>query len=76
MLTYAEPEMTTLVKQAMGFNFLPPSLGQRITDSVVELIRTKRVRPVVGQEVAFEDIPAAITALANRETIGRTIVSV
>jgi NADPH2:quinone reductase len=76
MLSYAPPELSTLVKQAMGFNFLPPSLGQHITDSVIELVRANRVHPVVGQEVRFEDIPAAITAMANRETIGRTIVNV
>jgi NADPH2:quinone reductase len=76
MLTYAVPEVSTMVKQAMGFNFLPRELGQRITDSVVELVRAKRVRAVIGQEVPFEDVPAAITAMASRETVGRTIVSV
>jgi NADPH2:quinone reductase len=76
MLVYADPDMTTLVKQAMGFNFMSPELGQHITDSVVELVRTERVRPVVGQVVQFEEIPAAIEAMGNRETTGRTIVMV
>ena len=34
----------------------------------------KKLRPVIGRVVAFEEIPAAIEAMANRETIGRTIV--
>ena len=34
----------------------------------------KKVKPVVGRVVAFEEIPAAIEAMANRETVGRTIV--
>ena len=65
-----------MVKQAMGFNFLSRQLGQQITDSVVELVRSQRVRPVIGQVVEFDDVPAAIEAMANRQTTGRTIVSV
>ena len=34
------------------------------------------IKPVVGETVAFDDLPAAIEAMANRETIGRTIVKV
>jgi NADPH:quinone reductase len=76
LLAYAEPEIATMVKQARGFNFLSREIGQQITDSVVELVRTNAVRPVVGEVVPFEEIPTAIEALANRETTGRTIVSV
>jgi hypothetical protein len=32
------------------------------------------VRAVVGSVVEFEDVPEAIEAMANRETVGRTIV--
>jgi NADPH:quinone reductase len=75
LLAYAQPEVAAAVKQAMGFNFLPRQLGQQITDAVVELVRAKHVRPVIGQVVPFEGIPAAIEAMANRETTGRTIVT-
>jgi NADPH2:quinone reductase len=75
MLVYADPEVVTMVKQARGFNFMSRLLGQHITDSVVELVRTRRVRPVIGQVVRFDDVPAAIDAMANRKTTGRTIVS-
>ena len=34
----------------------------------------KKLRPVVGSVVAFEEIPAAIEAMASRQTVGRTIV--
>jgi hypothetical protein len=34
----------------------------------------KELRAVVGRVVEFEEIPAAIEAMANRETVGRTIV--
>ena len=73
LLAYAQPDVATMVKQAMGFNFLSRDLGEQITRSVVELVLAKRVRPVVGSVVGFEEIPAAITAMANRETVGRTI---
>ena len=75
LLSYAEPEFAAMLKQLMGFNFLPRETGQRITDSIVELVRAGRVRPVIGQQVGFEAIPEAIVAMANRETTGRTIVS-
>ena len=34
------------------------------------------MKPVIGDVVEFDDLPAAIEAMANRETIGRTIVRV
>jgi NADPH:quinone reductase len=74
LLAYAEPDFAAMVKTAMGFNFLPRSVGERITDSVVELVRAGRVHAVIGQRVGFEDIPDAITAMVDRGTTGRTIV--
>jgi len=74
MLVYADPGVAAMVKQARGLNFMSRQLGQQITDSVVELVRAKHVRPVIGHVVQFEDIPVAIEAMANRETTGRTIV--
>jgi NADPH:quinone reductase-like Zn-dependent oxidoreductase len=73
LLAYAEAEIATMVKQAMGFNFLPRELGEEITRSVVDLVLAGRVRAVVGSVVDFEEIPAAITAMANRETVGRVV---
>jgi len=76
LLAYAQPDVATMVKQAVGFNFLPRDLGQRITDSILDLLRSQRIRTVVGQVVPFEEVPAAITAMANRETVGRVIVTI
>jgi NADPH:quinone reductase-like Zn-dependent oxidoreductase len=67
--------MASAVKQAVGFNFATSELGQQITDSIVELVRKKAIRPVIGQVLPFEQAPAAITAMANRETIGRVIIT-
>jgi NADPH:quinone reductase-like Zn-dependent oxidoreductase len=40
---------------------------------IVGLVETGAVRPVVGEVVRFEDLPAAITAMADRATTGRVI---
>jgi NADPH2:quinone reductase len=76
LLAYAEPDVATMVKQTMGFNFLSRQLGERITKSVVDLVLANKVRPVVGSVVDFEQLPAAIDAMGHRQTTGRTIVMV
>jgi NADPH:quinone reductase-like Zn-dependent oxidoreductase len=38
------------------------------------MVEAGRVRAVVGRVVEFEAIPEAITAMANRETVGRVVV--
>jgi NADPH2:quinone reductase len=73
LLAYAEPPVATMVKQAMGFNFLSRELGERITQEVVDRVRAGRVRPVIGSVVGFDEIPAAIDAMGKRRTTGRTI---
>jgi NADPH2:quinone reductase len=74
LLAYQPPDLEFL-KTGMGWNFAPEELGQRIMSDIVELVLAEKVKPVIGQVVAFEDIPVAITAMANRETVGRTIVT-
>jgi len=75
LLAYAEPDLAAMVKQAMGFNFPPREIGQQITDSIVELVLAGRVRPIIGQQAEFDAIPSAIQAMADRETIGRTVIT-
>jgi NADPH2:quinone reductase len=76
LLAYAQPDVAVMVKQAMGFNFLSRELGEQMMGSIIELVRTGAVRPVVGRVVPFEEVPAAIDAMANRATTGRTIITV
>jgi NADPH:quinone reductase len=76
MLNYAGDEMIQTVKSAMGWNVAPTSLGARITQEVVELVRSGAVRAVVGQVVGFEELPFLMDAMANRRTTGRAIVTV
>ena len=74
LLAYAPEPVAKMMKKGMGWNFAPSQLGERITREVAELVLRKQVRPVIGRVVEFEEIPAAIEAMANRKTVGRTIV--
>ena len=74
LLAYAPPAIALMMKKGMGWNFASDALGARITREIVELVLAKQVKPVIGRVVAFDDLPAAIEAMANRETVGRTIV--
>jgi len=73
MLAYAAPDMSDFLKTAMGWNFVPAALGERIMREIIDLVRVEKVRAVVGRVIDFEDIPAEIEAMADRRTVGRTV---
>jgi NADPH:quinone reductase len=73
MLAYAQPDVSEFLKAAMGWNFVPAERGERVMREIIDLVHSGAVRPVVGSVVGFADIPAAIEAMANRETVGRTV---
>jgi NADPH:quinone reductase len=75
LLAYAQPAMSEMLKTAMGWNFAPGELGTRIMRDIVELVLAGKIKPVIGQTIPFDAIPAAIEAMANRETVGRTVVT-
>jgi NADPH:quinone reductase len=74
LLGYQQPEMSEMLKTAMGWNFASAALGAKIMREIVQLVLDEEIKPVVGRTIDFEDIPAAIEAMADRRTIGRTIV--
>ncbi|MBF6555805.1 MAG: zinc-binding dehydrogenase [Acidimicrobiales bacterium] len=76
LLAYATEEMSALVKTSMGWNFPPSELGATIMREIVSLVELQEIRPVVGSVVGFDRLPEAMAAMANRETVGRTIVTV
>jgi NADPH2:quinone reductase len=76
LLNYQSTTMVPTIKQAMGWNVAPRELGEHITDEIIDLVRAGTVRPVVGQTVKFEELTAAVDAMARRATTGRTIVMV
>ena len=73
LLAYVPEAMGTMLKRGMGWNFASAELGARIMREIVALVLARKVRPVIGKVVGFDDIPAAIEAMANRGTVGRTI---
>ena len=73
LMSYAEPPVRAMMKKAMGWNFCPRELGVEITRQVVDLVLAGRVRPVIGQTIGFDEIPAALTRMVSRQTIGRTV---
>jgi NADPH2:quinone reductase len=76
LLAYQPDEMVPLVKRNIGANFAPTSLGARINQQIVDLVLAGAIRPVVGSVVDFDDIPAALASMANRETVGRIVATV
>jgi NADPH2:quinone reductase len=74
LLAYAAPEMSELVKDAMGWNFASATLGAKINREIVGLVLDGKVSPLIGKVVDFEQLPAAMEAMAQRASIGRTIV--
>ncbi len=74
LLAYANEEMSGFLKQAMGWNFASAQLGAKIHHEITELVRAHRIRAVIGDVVEFDAVPAAIDAMANRNSVGRTIV--
>jgi NADPH2:quinone reductase len=74
LLAYGLPEMTEVVKDAMGWNFVSHARGARINDEIVNLVLAGKVKPLIGKVVGFDELPAALEAMANRESTGRTIV--
>jgi NADPH2:quinone reductase len=74
LLAYADDAMSTMVKRAMGWNFVPAARGAQITAEIVDLVAAGKLHAVVGRVAEFDEIPQAIEAMANRETTGRTII--
>ncbi len=74
LLAYADAATSQLVKDAMGWNFASRELGETIMREIVDLVLREEIRPVVGRVASFDELPAAMEAMARRDTVGRTIV--
>jgi NADPH:quinone reductase-like Zn-dependent oxidoreductase len=76
LLAYAEPAMSEMLKTAMGWNFASAQQGEQIMRDIISLVLEQKIKPVIGQTIGFADIPVAIEAMENRQTVGRTVVIV
>jgi len=75
LLAYAPPTIAPLMKKAMGWNFVPDALGQKIMREIVDCVVAKKFRPVIGKTLPFEALPQALTDMRDRKTVGRTIIT-
>jgi NADPH:quinone reductase len=74
LLAYGDDDLLGLVKTAMGWNFPSSALGATIMEDIVSLYRQKAIRAVIGRTAGFDDIPGAMDDMANRRSIGRTVI--
>ena len=64
------------LKRATNFNFPSHADGVRLHSAVLDLVLDGKLRPVIGEEVDFDELPAALQRMADRATTGRTVVHV
>ncbi len=63
------------VRRTLGFNWPARSEGLDAHVRILELMRTGRLQTVVGDNVAWDQLPQALARMAARETTGRLVVS-
>lgn len=73
-LVYVDDPLGT--RRTLGFNWPSRADGQAAHREILELLRTGAVRPAIGRELAFDEIPAALEAMERRETMGRLVAHV
>ncbi len=79
ILAYTPPEIAGKVAGASGMpipRFNPPTtdIAQSVQNHLLELLAAGSIRPVVGGEVPFSELPQALEAMEARQTIGRIIL--
>jgi NADPH2:quinone reductase len=57
-----------------GINATPRAVGDAVHAELVGLLGDGAIRPIVGRTVPFDDLPFALDAMEERQTIGRVIV--
>jgi len=58
-----------------GMNFLSHADGIRMWAEILWMTMAKPIRPVVGREIDFGDIPPSLEMIERRETVGKTIIA-
>ena len=64
------------VKQAVGSNFLSRADAIELHEQILDLVTSGQVRPIVGLDVPFDELPTALDAMEQRRTVGRIVVRV
>ena len=61
-------------KRMSGFNFPAHHDGEQLHAELLALFAAGKLRAVVGREVPFHELPTALDAMEQRQTVGRTVV--
>jgi NADPH:quinone reductase-like Zn-dependent oxidoreductase len=64
------------LKAVTGYNFPSHADGERTHAQILERVLDGRLRPVIGSEVAFDELPRALQSMAERQSMGRNVVLV
>jgi NADPH2:quinone reductase len=73
-LVYVNDPLGT--RRMIGLNWPSRAEGQAAHATILEMMRTGRIRPVVTRDLAFDEIPEALEAMERRETMGRLVAHV
>jgi NADPH2:quinone reductase len=57
-----------------GMNFVSTAQGIDIWNRILHLTRAGTIRPVIGRQIEFAEVPSGLEDLERRATIGRTVV--
>ncbi|OHV03055.1 NADPH:quinone oxidoreductase family protein [Mycobacterium talmoniae] len=63
------------VRRTLGFNWPARSEGLAAHAAILEMLRTGKIRTVVGAEVGWPELPQALERMAARQTTGRLVVT-
>jgi NADPH2:quinone reductase len=72
MLSYRRDPLA--VKRVSGYNVFSRADGERVHAELLGLLDAGRIRTVVGRTAPWTELPAELTRLADRETVGRTVL--
>jgi NADPH2:quinone reductase len=62
--------------RGLGFNPFGRDVGEAVHEELLALLAAGRIRPLVGATAAFDALPAALEALEERRTQGRSVLQV
>jgi NADPH:quinone reductase len=61
------------LKGMTGYNFPSHADGERVHARILELVMNGSLQPVVGRQVPFDELPDALQAMADRQSMGRSV---
>jgi len=67
-------DVSSVAYPKVNFNMPGRALGEDIHRKLLDLLARGRIRPVVGLEVGFSELPSAIDRFDRREIAGRVVV--